>query len=266
VCLEPNAVWATWQEPGGKQLLTRSRAAGTVTASLEKLPGIEEVRQPLPSSGGVAPASTTMEKVRLVERLRHKERAIQPDDYALLLLSAFPFLWQVAVLPARNANGESEGGCVTIIPIPGPDSPTVPDPTIPSCDATLGDRLLAELRMRVSPFVRLQVAAPHYQAITVCATVVVKDETRLSTTLEQLQAELVRFLSPWPAPDLGEKPKAYFEQTAISQFIRDRPYIESIDTIKLSGNSAESPSVYYTSAWRHQLSARPSGAGIQRGP
>jgi len=207
-----------------------------------------------------------MEKVRLAERLRHKERAIQPDDYALLLLSAFPFLWQVAVLPARNAKGESEGGCVTIIPIPGPDSPTVPDPTSPSCDATLGDRLLAELRTRVSPFVRLQVAAPPYQAITVRATVVVKDETRLSTSLEQLQSELVRFLSPWPAPELGERPKVYFDETAISQFIRDRPYIDSIDTIELEGTSTESSSVYYTSALRHKLSARPSGAGIHRAP
>jgi hypothetical protein len=266
VCVEPHAVWTTWQEPGGKQSLNRSRAAGTVTASLEKLAGIEAIRQPLPSSGGVAPASSTMEKVRLAERLRHKERAIQPDDYALLLLSAFPFLWQVAVLPARNAKGESEGGCVTIIPIPGPDSPTVPDPTSPSCDATLGDRLLAELRTRVSPFVRLQVAAPPYQAITVRATVVVKDETRLSTSLEQLQSELVRFLSPWPAPELGERPKVYFDETAISQFIRDRPYIDSIDTIELEGTSTESSSVYYTSALRHKLSARPSGAGLHRAP
>jgi hypothetical protein len=268
VCLEPNAVWATWQEPGGRELLNRSRAAGTVTTSLEKLPGIEEIRQPLPSSGGVAPASTTMEKVRLAERLRHKERAIQPDDYAQLLLSAFPFLWQVAVLPARNANGESEGGCVTIIPIPGPDSPTVPDPTIPSCDATLGDRLLAELRTRVSPFVRLHVAAPPYQRIAVCATVVVKDETRLSTTLEQLQAELVRFLSPWPAPDLGERPKVYYDETAISQFIRNRPYIESIDTITIEPGeiSPNSSCVYYTSALRHKLSTRPSGVGIHGTP
>jgi hypothetical protein len=95
---------------------------------------------------------------------------------------------------------------------------------------------------------------------------VVKDGTRLSTTLEQLQAELVRFLSPWPAPELGERPKVYFDETAISQFIRDRPYIDSIDTIELEGTSTESSSVYYTSALRHKLSARPSGAGLHRAP
>lgn len=258
VCLEPNAVGATWQGPGGRQLLNRSLAAGTVTAPLVNLPAIADVYQPLPSSGGVAPASAALEQVRLAERLGHKERAIQPEDYALLLLSAFPFLWQVAVLPARNASGESAPGCVTLIPIPGPDSPTIADPTIPSCDAALGDRLLAELRSRVSPFVRLQVGSPPYCRITVCATVVVRDELRIATALQHLQSDLVRFLSPWPAGDLGERPKIYYDESAISQFVRDRSYIKSIDSIELKYSPENPPIVYYTSALRHELKVRPS--------
>jgi len=260
VCLEPNAVWATWQGPGGKQLLNRSRAANTVTTIASSLVGIEAVRQPLPSSGGVQPATPALEKVRLAERLRHKERAIQPDDYALLLLAAFPFLWQVAVLPARNSEGKSEPGCVTIIPIPGPDSPTIPDPTVPCCDVALGDRILAELKARVSPFVQLRVASPPYCAITVCATVVVMDETRVSTSMEQLQKDLVRYLSPWPDPEFAERPKAYYVETAISQFIRDRSYIKSIDTLTLELDTVSTPHLYYTSASRHRLAARPSSS------
>jgi hypothetical protein len=260
VCLEPNAVWATWQGPGGKQLLNRSRAANTVTTIASSLAGIESVRQPLPSSGGLQPATPALEKVRLAERLRHKERAIQPDDYALLLLSAFPFLWQVAVLPARNSEGKSEPGCVTIIPIPGPDSPTIPDPTVPCCDVALGDRILAELQTRVSPFVQLRVASPPYCAITVCATVVVIDETRVGTLLEQLQKDLVRYLSPWPDLEFTDRPKAYYTEAAISQFIRDRSYIKSIDTLILDVETTSTPHLYYTSARRHRLAARPSSS------
>jgi hypothetical protein len=222
--------------------------------------GIESVRQPLPSSGGLQPATTTLEKVRLAERLRHKDRAIQPDDYALLLLSAFPSLWQVAVLPARNSEGKIEPGCVTIIPIPGPDSPTIPDTTTPCCDAALGDRILAELQARVSPFTQLRVAPPPYCAITVRATVVVMDETRVDTLLEQLQKDLVRYLSPWPDPDLAVRPKAYYSETAVGQFIRERSYIKSIGVLQLEYKLPDTPPVYYTSAKRHQLTARPSSS------
>lgn len=260
VCLEPHAVWASWQGPGGRQLLNRSRAAGSVTTPLEKLSGIEEIRQPLPSSGGVAPSSGSMEKVRLAERMHHKERAIQPDDYALLLLRSFPFLWQVAVLPAHNAKLESEAGCVTIIPIPGPDSPTIADPTTPSCDASLGDQLLKELRNRVSPFVQLQMAPPPYCRIKVRAKVIVNDEMRASTLLEQLQADLVRFLSPWPCPELGDRPKIYYDEAAISQFIRNRTYVKSIDNIELELEciAEDAFCTYYTSALRHELSLEAS--------
>ncbi|MFZ9752679.1 MAG: hypothetical protein ACO3B3_03865 [Cyanobium sp.] len=260
ICLEPNAVWATWQGPGGKQLLNRSRPANTVTTMASAMVGIESVRQPLPSSGGLQPATTTLEKVRLAERLRHKDRAIQPDDYALLLLSAFPSLWQVAVLPARNSEGKIEPGCVTIIPIPGPDSPTIPDTTTPCCDAALGDRILAELQARVSPFAQLRVASPPYCAITVRATVVVMDETRVDTLLEQLQKDLVRYLSPWPDPDLAVRPKAYYSETAVGQFIRERSYIKSIGVLQLEYKLPDTPPVYYTSAKRHQLTARPSSS------
>jgi hypothetical protein len=272
VCLEPNATWATWQGPGGRLGLNRSLEAGQVSAALVNLPAIAEVRQPLPSAGGVAPASEAMAKVCLAERMRHKERAIQGDDYALLLLRAFPFLWQVAVLPACDANGTRAAGCVTIIPIPGPDAPTIPDPTIPSCDAAFSEKALAELRPRLSPFARVQVACPPYRRLRVSATVVVADEARLATTLQQLQADLVRFLSPWPAPDLGQRPKNYFEESAISQFIRDRPYIQSIDSLTLTpvdlhaderqDKQVLSTPAYYTSALNHDLQARPASVAL----
>jgi hypothetical protein len=119
----------------------------------------------------------------------------------------------------------------------------------------------------VSPFVRLRVASPPYCRIRVCAAVVV-EEARLASALQQLQTDLVRFLSPWPAPDLGPRPKNYHEEAAISQFIRDRPYIKSINTLKLlyegdaaASDPAQAPRdtpptgshIYFTSALRHAL-------------
>ncbi len=129
---------------------------------------------------------------------------------------------------------------------------------------------MAELVPRVSPFVRLQVASPPYRRITVEATVVVQDDARMATFLQELQTDLVRFLSPWPDADLGPRPAHYYLKGAISQFIRDRPYIKSIDSLALKlddgaalGDDQERDDicghqesyVYYTSALRHDLRA-----------
>jgi hypothetical protein len=97
------------------------------------------------------------------------------------------------------------------------------------------------------------------------------DETRVDTSLEQLQKDLVRYLSPWPDPDLAVRPKAYYSETAIGQFIRDRSYIKSIDILQLEYKLPDNPHVYYTSASRHQLtpksrssSADPIMEGLRR--
>ena len=271
LCLEPNAVWATWQGPGGVAQLNQSRPAGTVKASPVALPAIVQIRQPLASIGGVAPASPELEKVRMAERLGHKDVAIQPADYAQLLLSAFPSLWQVAVLPARNALGQPQPGCVTIIPIPGPDYPTLADNTSPSCDQDFAERILAELKPRISPFVELQIGTPVYCRTTVMAEVVMADASRIASSIQQLQQDLVRFLSPWPVPDLAPRPQRYYEQIAVSQFIRDRPYVKSIDSLQLSpAGDASDPTqqcggnafIYYTSALQHQITARPPSASL----
>jgi hypothetical protein len=207
----------------------------------------------------------------MAERLGHKDVAIQPADYAQLLLSAFPSLWQVAVLPARNALGQPQPGCVTIIPIPGPDYPTLADNTSPSCDQDFAERILAELKPRISPFVELQIGTPVYCRTTVMAEVVMADASRIASSIQQLQQDLVRFLSPWPVPDLAPRPHRYYEQIAVSQFIRDRPYVKSIDSLQLSpAGDASDPTqqcggnafIYYTSALQHQITARPPSASL----
>jgi len=90
--------------------------------------------------------------------------------------------------------------------------------------------------------------------------------------LQQLQADLLRFLSPWPAPDLGPRAQNYYEESVISQFIRDRSYIKSIDNLWLKYNMVGSGEclpvpppvsvIYYTSAQRHELTARPASVSL----
>lgn len=254
-CLEVNAVGATWQGPGGKADLSRSLPAGTVRQPVDNIPFLDGVHQPLPSSGGVAAAQSEQMDGRLAERLGHKDRAIQADDYTRILLRAFPFLWQVVVLPAWDPQVGRMPGCVSIIPIPGPDAPTLANPLQPRCDAALAARVLDELRPRVSPFVRLRVGKVNYCSIMVMATVVLRDDTCIASSLQKLQNDLVAYLSPWPNSANPHRPKHYFKRDAIMHFIRHHSYVRSVVSIKLEYSANYSSHVYYTSAALHYLKA-----------
>ena len=97
------------------------------------------------------------------------------------------------------------------------------------------------------------------------------DATRITTSSQQLQRDLVEFLSPWPMPNLGARPQRYYEQTAVNQFIRDLPYVKSIDSLELldaedttnsSQQSADNLFIYYTSALQHQIAGRAPSASL----
>ena len=235
--------------------------AGTISASRSALAGIASIRQPLPSLGGMPADGEAIQQIRFTERLAHKGMAIQPDDYAKILLDQFPTLWQVAVLPATNADGEPCPGSVALVPVPGPKAATVADPTIPVCDASFGLRIAQVLRSRISPFVKLAIVEPVYCRITVHAQVIFTTTFSAAVALQQLQQDLVLFLSPWPSEDaLFNRPESYYDELSIGHFIRERPYVYAIETLQLSYSPdretlAKSPFLYYTSALQHQLSA-----------
>jgi hypothetical protein len=261
MCIEPNAVWVTWQGPAGADRLDHCLPAGTITTCRSALSGINSIYQPLPSVGGMPADGQSLQQVRFTERLSHQGVAIQPDDYAKILLDEFPTLWQVAVLPATDAEGLPSPGSVALVPIPGPKAPTVPDPTAPVCDGSFRLRIAQVLSSKISPFVKLSIVDPHYCRITVKAEVIVANSVSTATALQQLQLDLVSFLSPWPLADSDfPRPNAYYEEINIGHFIRERPSIQAIEKLELAYSpdletSQKSAFLYFTSALQHQLVA-----------
>ena len=69
----------------------------------------------MPSFGGRPPETPATYPARLGERLRHKERAVQPWDYERLVLERFPPLWMVRALPARDASGAAPGSTLVVV-------------------------------------------------------------------------------------------------------------------------------------------------------
>jgi hypothetical protein len=256
--LVTNAAMASWVGPGGGSDLGIPLRAGTVTKPEVQLPGIGSIEQPMPSSGGAPAASGPGFEMWLAERLRHKDRGIQGWDYAHLVLAAFPSLWQVAVVPASNGGVALVPGSVWIVPIPGRETPAIEDPTIPSSDSAMLADIHGFLSSRISPFVDLAVTNPTYLRLKVVADLIFTDEDTLEANKERLNAELIQYLSPWPAPVLGARPDDYYTLNEVAHFVRNRPYVRAILSIALVPEEpAEQNGWHYlTSAISHCLTGK----------
>jgi len=260
--LATNAATATWQGPGLADQLGIPLAAGKVTKSITPLPGIGSIDQPMPSFGGQGKATGTAFDMWLAERLRHKDYGIQAWDYATLVLANFPSLWQVAVVPTSDGASAHVPGHVWIVPVPGPNTSAIVDPTVPSNDEQMLSDIAAFLSARISPFIQLNVTNPPYLRLTVHAELIFTDDNAAQAYITQLNQELIDFLSPWPSQTIGPRPENYYTRQEVANFVRQRPYVRGILSLHLvpdkTGYAATRP--YYTSSLSHVLKGKSSTA------
>ncbi|WP_155006397.1 baseplate J/gp47 family protein [Sphingomonas hengshuiensis] len=264
--LVTNAAMAEWVGPGGGAELGTPLTPGRITRPVSPIAGLGSVDQPLPSTGGAPLLAGKAFAGWLAERLRHKDRGIQDWDYATLTLAAFPSLWQVAVVPASRGGVAPAPGHVWIVPVPGPETPAIVDPTIPSSDAQMLDAIHAYLVARISPFIRLHVTNPPYLRLRVAAELIFADADSAEAYAARLEDELIRFLSPWPTPTLGPRPPDYYTTREIAHFIRNRPYVRAILKLQVTPAEGIVPQGwhYCTSATAHDIRGKTQQAARAR--
>jgi len=252
--LTTNAAMADWVGPGGATTLGTPLPAGTIKKSAQPLPGIGTIDQPVPSFGGRPEETGATFEMWLAERLRHKDYGIQAWDYARLMLAAFPSLWQVAVVQASDSTGKRAPGHVWVVPVPGPASLNIVDPTIPANDSAMLGEIADMLATKISPFIQLAVTNPPYVRLKVTAKLVFDDANTVQADIDRLNADLIAFLSPWPTKGLGPRPDDYYTREQVAHFIRHRPYVLGILSLQLDPDPPGLAGWHYlTSALSHDL-------------
>lgn len=257
----PHAMLATWQniDNTGETLKTPVPAY-TITSSVQDLPDIGSIVQPMPSFGGRPPENDRTLTIRVGERLQHKDRAVLNWDYERLVLERFPTIWKVQALPARNPKTGNSPGEVLVVVIPGPDSDETMDPTTPTVSSAMLNQIQMYLASRNSPFINLQVVNPIYVLITVTTTVQFLETEDSGDCINRLNTDLINYLSPWFYDvDRAAKGGTYATEANISEFIQTRPYVEVMLSISLTHSPKPRTLDWYflTSAKQHQISTNP---------
>lgn len=224
---------------------TASLAAGSISKLATPQSAVRKVSQPYPTVGGRAVESSAAYRLRVSERLRHKDRAITIWDYERLVLQAFPEIYQVKCLNHTRISGSTTNGTlvynevapghVSIITIPDLTNRTDADPLKPYTKVSVLDSIKAFLRARTSCHVQLHTAQPQFEEVRLACRVVLRSGYLDAMYYEELlQQEVTEFLSPWAYG--GSDTLAFggsVHKSVLIDFIEERSYVDFITNVRM---------------------------------
>ena len=218
--------------------------AGSIGKLQEGDFSIKKVEQPYSAFGGRKPEAEGHFYTRVSEHLKHKGRGLMINDYEKVVLEGFPEIYKVKCIShtmGLSANEyrrdlEIAPGFVVVAVIPDLTKLKAGNQLEPKAPVSLLEKIGDHLRKKISPFARLKIMNPRYEAVDVCVSVRLYRGKSESFYAKKLQEDLTFFLAPW---FLGDTEKlAFGEEVLFSDvvgFIEQLDYVHFIVDLKLEG-------------------------------
>jgi hypothetical protein len=221
------ATWASGDHPAAAQPMTLK--AGAITRSRQSLPGIAAVTQVCSSFNGVPAETAAGLRQRMSERLRHKQRALTPMDYEMLILERFPQVFKVKCFANVCSQDTSRlyPGHLLIIPVPY----LQPGQEInfqPHFDGYLIETIAQFVRKLAPAFSHIAVENPVYEAIQIRCAVHIKVGHPRGESQNQLNRQLCEFISPWHSYGNRVHFGWSINEQEIKSFIHNLDYIDHV--------------------------------------
>ena len=214
--------------------------AGTIAKLFVPLPGIKTVAQPYPSFGGAARETRDAYFTRLSERLRHKNRGITEWDVEHLVLGAFPEVERVICLqhlefepgevPGSYTYHELRAGHFTVLPMGRSGGSGLR----PYVSLSTREAIEGFLRTRISCHAVMHVRNPLFEDVVVRADVKYVTGTDESWAQNQIQLDLIEYISPWHDGGLaGLDFTAEVHRSGVVNFMEERYYVDYVKDVVL---------------------------------
>jgi len=218
-------------------------AAGTISKLATPDAAVKSISQPYASFGGRGAEEPQDFYVRVSERLRHKDRAIDLWDYEHLILEAFPQIYKVKCLnhtcyePSDSGLGiyrELAPGHVTVVTIPDLQGQQQRDPLKPYTSLGLLQDIEAFLSTRTNCFTTLHVKNPQFEDVRLSFSLRLFPGFDEAYYTQLLQQSITRFLSPWAFSGTGSPSfggKVY--KSVLINFVEQQPYVDYVTDFKV---------------------------------
>lgn len=174
--------------------------AGRITRPKKAIPGLGSIVQLQESFGGVPSETREHLRARVSGRLKHKNRALIPADYEMLILEQFPQIYKVKcfanMVPEEMPEKRLRPGHILIVALPFLTQQEMSD-HIPMLSGHLVKEIKAFIVRLAPPFVTINIINPVYELAQVRCTVKLKDGLNGGIHINHLNQLISDFLSPW---------------------------------------------------------------------
>jgi hypothetical protein len=213
-------------------ILNNGLEAGTIVKSRAKLPGIANVTQIIKSSGGRIKESYGDMRIRLSERISHRQRAVNSVDFERLVLQQFPEVEKVKCLPGLDSKGNNRQGVVTLAVMKKQSE------TSQLKYSKANSKLLIDIERYLSdytsPFVIVDAINPVYEEIQVrCKIRFMGDDYNENYLIMELNKLLNSYMAFWL--ESGDMPVFgnTISLTDLANLIRGEEYVENISNFSV---------------------------------
>lgn len=211
--------------------------AGTISKLLQRLSNVKSVTQPYNSFDYKPIESSEDYYRRISERLRHKNRAVTMWDYEHIVLQKFPELYKVKCLNHTCDDSYQSPGNVTLVVIPDTVNKKVFDIYQPRVSTATLNKVKKHIDQLNSMHVTTFVINPKYEEVQVDLKVKFKPGYDENFYMQQLNADIIKFLSPWA---LDKNIPITFGVTIHSSllinYIEKLGYVDYLQDVKLLKN------------------------------
>jgi len=211
--------------------------AGTISKLLQRLSNVKSVTQPYNSFSYKPVESSEDYYRRISERLRHKNRAVTMWDYEHIVLQKFPELYKVKCLNHTCDDSYQSPGNVTLVVIPDTVNKNVFDIYQPRVSTATLNKVKKHIDQLNSMHVTTFVINPKYEEVQVDLKVKFKPGYDENFYMQQLNADIIKFLSPWA---LDKNIPITFGVTIHSSmlinYIEKLGYVDYLQDVKLLKN------------------------------
>jgi hypothetical protein len=203
-------------------------------AAATDLPGLHGLSQSEESFGIEAEEDQEAATIRLLERLRHKNRAITPWDYERIVLNEFSDVAMVKCLPnCRMHHDHFKAGEILVVLM----AASTEQETRPGHKVHLDGLVLSEIQQRLNSLTsnaaRVRVVNALYEHIQVRCAVEFSGHDYSGEAYRQLQRDLSHYFSPWSSLGPAAKFSWIYQPNDIEAFILSRPYISRVARVSL---------------------------------
>ncbi|MBT9314475.1 baseplate J/gp47 family protein [Leptothoe spongobia] len=233
--IRAQAVKATFVNQGNApDHFNQPLAAKSIQTLVERVPVIQTIEQPYSSFKGRGQEAPEAFYTRVSERLRHKQRALTRWDYEHLVLENFPQIYKAKCLSQADQNNVPGAAQVTVVVIPDISNTAPFFPLEPKAPLYLLKEIETFLQAHTSPFVNVVVKNPRYEQIKYRIGVRLREGYEQGYYLQQINQELVQFLSPWAYEKQADISfGSSIHSSTVIHFVETRPYVDYVTNLKL---------------------------------